>query len=258
MTIKNKKNLKITIITVSYNSEKTIKTTLSSVASQTFKNIEHIIIDGKSTDKTIPIVKKYSHVKKIISEPDQGIYDAMNKGIKISTGDIIGFLNSDDFYSNNEVVSKVATLFKNEPCLDACYADLIYTNKFDISKNIRYWKSSKFIPGSFSKGWCPPHTTFFVSRLIYEQFGSFDLNYSIASDVELMMRFLEVNKINAHYIPEIWVKMRLGGTTNQNLKNILTQNKEVLDALKVHKLSVNRVSFFIHKIISRSLQYLVK
>ena len=258
MNIESKKILKITIITVCYNSEKTIKTTLDSVANQTFKKIEHIIIDGKSSDKTISIVKKYPHIKKIISEPDKGIYDAMNKGIKIATGDIIGFLNSDDFYSSNGVISKMAATFEEEPSLDACYADLIYTDKLDISKNIRYWKSSKFTLGLFSKGWCPPHTTFFVSRLIYEQFGSFDLNYRIASDVELTMRFLEVNKINAHYIPEIWVKMRLGGTTNQNLKNILIQNKEVLHALRSHKLSFNWISFFVHKIISRSLQYLVK
>ena len=128
MNIKNKDNLKITIITVCYNSEKTIKTTLGSVANQTFEKIEHLIIDGKSTDKTISIVKEYSHVKKIISEPDKGIYDAMNKGIKIASGDIIGFLNSDDLYINNEVISKVVSEFKKDPLLDACYADLIYVN----------------------------------------------------------------------------------------------------------------------------------
>jgi glycosyltransferase involved in cell wall biosynthesis len=133
MNIESKKNLKITIITVCYNSEKTIKTTLDSVANQTFKKIEHIIIDGKSSDKTISIVKKYPHIKKIISEPDKGIYDAMNKGIKIATGDIIGFLNSDDFYSSNGVISKMAATFEEVPSLDACYADLIYTDKLDIS-----------------------------------------------------------------------------------------------------------------------------
>ena len=250
------KNPKITIITVSYNSERTIKTTLDSVKYQKYKNIEHLIIDGNSNDKTLAIVKEYPHIKKIISEPDKGIYDAMNKGIKISTGDIIGFLNSDDFYTSNEVISKVANIFKNEPSLDSCYADLIYTKSLDTSKNTRYWKSSQFISGLFSKGWCPPHATFFVNNLIYKRYGVFNLTYTIASDVELMMRFLEVHKIKTRYIPEIWVKMRSGGTTNKNFTNILKQNIEILNALKNHKLSNNRFKFFVNKIISRSLQYI--
>ena len=249
------KNLKISIITVSFNSEKTIKTTLNSVLSQDFKNIEHIIVDGKSTDNTIPIIRKYSHIKKIVSEPDNGIYDAMNKGIKIATGDIIGFLNSDDFIANDFVLSRVATTFANNPTLDGCYADLIYTDKNDISKNIRYWKSNNFVSGLFSKGWCPPHTTFFVKRSIYEKFGNFNLSYSIASDVELMMRFLEIQKIQVCYIPEVWIKMRTGGTTNKNLKNILKQNMEVLKALKGHNLFYNFFIFFVYKIFSRSLQF---
>jgi glycosyltransferase involved in cell wall biosynthesis len=180
MKPKNKVNLKITVITVCYNSEKTIKTTLDSVANQTFKKIEHLIIDGNSADKTISIVKKYPHIKKIISEPDNGVYDAMNKGINIATGDVIGFLNSDDFYASNKVLSKVANIFSDNISLNACYADLIYTDQFNLSKKIRYWKSSKFITRSFSKGWCPPHTTFFVRRSVYERFGHFNLNYSIA------------------------------------------------------------------------------
>ena len=253
-----KKNPKITVITVSYNSEKTIKTTLNSVLNQKFKKIEHIIIDGQSTDKTVSIIKKYSHVKKIVSEPDNGIYDAMNKGIKIATGDIIGFLNSDDFYANDYVLSRVATIFANNPNLHGCYADLIYTDKNNISKNIRYWKSNDFVPGLFSKGWCPPHTTFFVRRSIYEKFGNFNLKYTIASDVELMMRFLEIQKIHVCYISEVWIKMRIGGTTNKNLMNILKQNMEVLNALKGHNLVYNWVVFFIYKIISRSLQFLKK
>ena len=258
MNIESKKILKITIITVCYNSEKTIKTTLDSVANQTFKKIEHIIIDGKSTDKTISIVKKYPHIKKIISEPDRGIYDAMNKGIKIATGDIIGFLNSDDFYASNEIVSKVARVFKDKPSVDACYADLIYTDQIDTTKNIRYWKSGKFIPGSFSKGWCPPHPTFFNRSSVYERFGSFNLNYRIASDVELMMRFLEVNKINVNYIPEIWVKMRMGGLSNKSLNNIKKLNKEILSALSSHHLPKNPFTFFSHKIISRVKQFFQK
>jgi glycosyltransferase involved in cell wall biosynthesis len=248
--------MKISIVTVCCNSEKTIKTTLKSVRDQTHKKIEHIIIDGNSADNTVLIAKQYPHINKIISEPDCGIYDAMNKGLKIATGEIIGFLNSDDFYENNEVISKVAKEFEKDPSLDACYSDLIYVDKFDISKTIRYVKSSEFKQGLFSKGWCPPHPTFFVRRSVYECFSNFDLRYHIASDVDLMMRFLEVQKINARYIPELWIKMRLGGTTNKNLKNIIIQNKEILHALKSHNLSVNWISFFFYKIINRALQFL--
>jgi glycosyltransferase involved in cell wall biosynthesis len=258
MRSKNVKNLKITIITVCYNSEKYIKNTLDSVACQKFKNIEHLIIDGNSTDETVKLVQNYPHIKKIISESDKGIYHAMNKGLRIATGDIIGFLNSDDFYENNEVLLRVANIFKNNLLLDACYADLIYVDSFDISKNIRYWRSNKFVKGLFAKGWCPPHPTFFVRRSLYRRFGNFDLNYRIASDVELMMRLLEVKKINAQYIPELWIKMRLGGTTNKNFKNILIQNKEVLCALNSHNLSVNLIIFFFHKMINRSLQFFKK
>jgi glycosyltransferase involved in cell wall biosynthesis len=251
--------MKISIITVTFNSVSVINDCLKSVKLQKYENIEHIIIDGASTDGTLSLLEsKREQFGALISKSDKGIYDAMNKGIKIASGDIIGFLNSDDFYANNDILSKVAKIFKNNLSLDACYADLIYTDQNDISKDIRYWKSSKFTPGLFSKGWCPPHPTFFVRSSVYEQFGNFNLNYRIASDVELMMRFIEVHKINVRYIPELWIKMRMGGTTNNNFKNILIQNKEVLHALDSHNLSNNLISFFVHKIISRGLQFLKK
>jgi glycosyltransferase involved in cell wall biosynthesis len=251
--------MKISIITVTLNSASVINHCLDSVQHQKHDDIEHIIIDGASTDGTLLLLEsKREQFKVLISEPDKSIYDAMNKGIKVATGDIIGFLNSDDFYASNNVLSGVASIFKDNPFLDACYADLIYIDSYDTSKNIRYWQSSKFVSGLFAKGWCPPHPTFFVRRSVYQRFGNFDLNYRIASDIELMMRFLEVQKINSRYIPELWIKMRLGGTTNKNFKNIVMQNKEVLHALKSHNLSVNWISFFIHKIINRVLQFLKK
>ena len=247
--------MKISIITVTFNCELYIADCLASVKAQKYHNIEHIIIDGGSTDKTISIVKKFSHIKKIVSEPDKGIYDAMNKGIKIATGDIIGFLNSDDFYSNNKVISKVVKEFEKDSFLDACYSDLIYVDQFNTSKTIRYVKSSKFQEGLFSKGWCPPHPTFFVRRSVYKKFGNFDLSYKFASDVDLMMRFLEKYKIKSKYIPEVWVKMRMGGVTNKNLKNIWLQNKEIIHSFNKNNLSVNLLKFLILKIISRILQY---
>ena len=251
--------MKISIITATLNSASVIDYCLASVQDQKHDDIEHIIIDGASTDVTLSLLKtKREQFKVLVSEPDKGIYDAMNKGINLATGDIIGFLNSDDFYASNNVLTRVASIFKDNPLLDACYADLIYIDPCDYSKKIRYWQSSKFTFGLFSKGWCPPHPTFFARRSVYQSFGNFDLNYRISSDVELMMRLLEVKKINARYIPELWVKMRIGGTSNKNFGNIVMQNKEVLHALKNHNLSVNWISFFFHKIINRGLQFLKK
>ena len=248
--------MKVSIITVTFNSVSVINDCLDSISSQEYDNIQHIVIDGASTDGTLSILEsKNSQINILISKPDNGIYDAMNKGIKIATGDIIGFLNSDDFYLNNKVISKVVKEFEKDSFLDACYSDLIYVDQFNTSKTIRYVKSSKFQEGLFSKGWCPPHPTFFVRRSVYKKFGNFDLSYRFASDVELMMRFLEKYKIKSKYIPEVWVKMRIGGVTNKNLKNIWLQNKEIIHSFNKNNLSVNLLKFLILKIISRIVQY---
>ena len=248
--------MKVSIITVTFNSVSVINDCLDSISSQEYDNIQHIVIDGASTDGTLSILEsKHSQLNTLISKPDNGIYDAMNKGIKIATGDIIGFLNSDDFYPNNKVISKVVKEFEKDSFLDACYSDLIYVDQFNTSKTIRYVKSSKFQEGLFSKGWCPPHPTFFVRRSVYKKFGNFDLSYKFASDVDLMMRFLEKYKIKSKYIPEVWVKMRMGGVTNKNLKNIWLQNKEIIHSFNKNNLSVNLLKFLILKIISRILQY---
>ena len=229
---------------------------MESIKSQTHKDIEHIVIDGASTDKTISLLKsKQNKPDSLVSEPDKGIYDAMNKGIMLAKGDIIGFLNSDDLYANNSVISKVANLFKQRPEIEACYSDLVYVDKINTSKIIRYWKSSEFILGSFSKGWCPPHPTFFVRRSVYEKFGSFDVSYQLASDIDLMMRFLEIKKVKSCYIPEVLIKMRMGGQSNNSFKNILKQNLEVFQALKKHNIPNNFIIFFIYKIISRFKQF---
>lgn len=257
-TLKNK-NLKISIITVTLNSSKFLNDCLQSVKSQTYDDIEHIVIDGASTDNTLNLLEtKKKQLAILVSEKDNGIYHAMNKGIKLSRGDIIGFLNSDDFYVNSDVILKVAKKFEKDPSLDVCYADLIYVDKNNTSKIIRYFKSRKFKKGLFSKGWCPPHPTFFVRQSIYKKYGIFDLNYHFASDVDLMMRFLEIHKIKSIYISEVLVKMRIGGATNKSFKNIWLQNKEILNSLNKNGLSVNIISFFIYKIISRFLQFFLK
>ena len=174
----------------------------------------------------------------------------MNKGLKQATGEVIGFLNADDFYANNQVLDDVVKIFKKEPLIDACYSDLLYVN--------RCWKSSQFKAGLFSKGWCPPHPTFFARRYIYERYGNFNTNYQMGIDVELMMRFLEVFKIKVRHIPKYWVKMRIGGISNKNLKNIFFQNQQIILALNNHGLPVNYFIFFFNKIFSRLKQFIKK
>lgn len=248
--------MKMSIITVTHNSVLTLNDCITSVRNQKYNDIEHIIIDGASKDGTLSLLNSKSEgFAAVISEPDKGIYDAMNKGINVSTGEIIGFLNSDDFYVNNDVISKVIREFKNDSKLEACYADLIYVDSFNTSKTIRYLKSGSFKPGLFSKGWCPPHPTFFVRRSVYESFGKFDLSFHLASDFDLMMRFLEIKKIKTHYIPEVLVKMRTGGASNRNFSNIWLQNIEILRSFDKNRISINQISFFLYKIISRLLQF---
>jgi glycosyltransferase involved in cell wall biosynthesis len=251
--------MKISIITTSYNSVDTIHDTIKSVIAQKYENIEYLVIDGGSTDGTVQVLNEYSKsIFKIVSETDNGIYDAMNKGINLATGEIIGFLNSDDFYVNEKVIEKVAEVFKKNPSLDSCYSDLVYVDKKNNSKILRYWKSSKFKPGLFSLGWCPPHPTFFVKRSLYLSKGIFNLNYGYVCDVELMMRYLEIYKISSLYIPEIWIKMRIGGVTNKKFKNIIMNNQLIFQALNKNNLSYNKFKFILNKILSRFLQYIRK
>ncbi len=249
--------MRISVITVSYNSDTTIGETVASVAAQSHADVEYLVIDGASTDRTLDVLQVYrSQLAVLVTEPDTGIYDAMNKGIAHASGDVVGFLNADDFYAHDRVLECVAKCFTDDPMLEACYADLMYADQFDTSRTVRYWQSNPFAPGSFSRGWCPPHPTFFVRRSVYEFFGGFDLSYRIAADVELMMRFLEVHGLRVRYVPDVWVKMRMGGTTNKNLRNVWVQNQEVLRALKSYGLFANPVRFFAYKLWSRGLQFM--
>ena len=247
--------MKISIITVCYNSEKTIGDTLRSVFEQKYENIEHIIIDGGSTDRTLAVVATAgAHVAKIVSEPDNGIYDAMNKGIALATGDVVGFINADDFYPGPSVLAVVASAFESSGA-DCCYGDLCYVKQEDVSKTVRYWRSAPFTLGLFGRGWCPPHPTFFVRREVYTRLGGFDLSFKIAADFELMARYLEAAQITSLYIPQVLVKMRLGGTTNRSLINIFKQNVEIRRALSSIGRRSSLVGFLSNKLFIRLIQF---
>lgn len=234
----------ISIITVCYNpEEKNIKEAIDSVLSQTYKDIEYIIIDGASSNNWLNMLPSYEDKFakfRLISEKDHGIYDAMNKGIALSTGDIIGFLHSDDLYANKNIISNISEHFKKGA--EAVYGDLIYVNKDDTGKIFRYWKSGDFSQQKLKYGWMPPHPTFFTKRSIYEETKLttstyFDCNYSISADYDIMTRILS-SKIDykIDYIPEVLVKMRVGGVSNRSLKSIILKSQEDWQIIKNHKL----------------------
>ena len=215
--------MKVSIITATYNSATTIADTVRSVQQQTYPDIEHIFIDGSSKDETLSVIRSL-HDGLIISEKDKGIYDAMNKGIAVAKGDIIGILNSDDFYPSDTIIEKVVQLFEGTNC-DAVYGDLLYVDSIDIKKIKRKWISGTYNSNNFLYGWMPPHPTFFVRKKCYEQFGVFNLNLGSAADYELMLRMLYKHKIKAAYLPEELVHMRTGGVSNQTIKNRILANK---------------------------------
>lgn len=245
--------MNISIITVCFNSASTIEDTIISVANQKGVEVEHIVIDGASTDGTIDIVSKHNSISMFVSEKDKGLYDAMNKGIALASGDVIGTLNADDFYIDNTVLSNVAKTFEDN-AVDACFADLVYVDQNDTDKIVRYWKSQQYQVGLFKKGWMPAHPTFFVRKNVYEKFGAFDLNFRIAADFELLFRLIEKNKIRTVYLPRVIIKMRLGGTTNKNLKNIRIQNTEIIQILRAYYKDFSVFKFWFSKIINRVFQ----
>uniref|UniRef100_UPI0025CDDD62 glycosyltransferase family 2 protein n=1 Tax=uncultured Mucilaginibacter sp. TaxID=797541 RepID=UPI0025CDDD62 len=210
-------DLKITLITVSFNAESTIECCLQSVLAQSFKNIEYIIIDGASTDNTLQIIHKYDrHFQILVSEPDKGIYDAMNKGIKMASGDIIGMLNADDFFAYDDALNDIANLFNKQNC-DIVFADLDYVDHQE--KVIRKWRSGEYTPGKFNWGWMPPHPTFYCKKNLFQQYGFYSLAYGTAADYELMLRFMHKNPINACYLKKVIINMKIGGISNKNLNN---------------------------------------
>lgn len=228
--------VRVTLITATYNSAQTISTCLESVSNQSYNNIEHYIIDGESTDSTISIVKDYMHVNKgvcLISEKDNGIYDALNKGLAHATGDIIGFVHSDDILSSKEIISTVVAQFESGD-YDGVHGDLRYVDSKNIGKTYRYWKSSNYNKTKLLNGWMPPHPTLFLKKQVYTQVGMFNTNLKIAADYDLMLRIFNKSELKFKYIPKVFVLMRVGGASNKSLKNIFAKSWEDYKALQAN------------------------
>ena len=243
--------MKISVITACYNSGATLAATLDSVSAQTYAELEHIVVDGGSRDNTLDIVKAHGkRVSNLIAGPDKGIYDALNKGIRLATGDIIGIMHSDDIYSEPAALAKVAE-FMARSGTDSCYGDLVYVERANPDKIVRYWHSGAYAPERFKAGWMPPHPAFFLKRSVYEQHGLYNLDFPLAADYELMLRMLYRHKVSCSYLPEVLVKMRCGGTSRAGLLNTPKMLIENYRAWRHNGLPANPLTFIckpLHKL----------
>ncbi len=248
--------LKVSVVTVCFNSADTVEDTIRSVCEQEYKPVEHVIIDGGSTDGTVEIVKRHNgRIKKFISEPDEGIYDAMNKGLHLAQGEIVAFLNADDVYASPTVISKVVAAMHAENT-DGVYGDLVYVRRRNGHRIVRYWRAGEYQPRVFDSGWVPPHPTFFCRRALYQEFGGFNPSYRIAGDFELMLRLIEKHRIRVQYIPRPFVQMRAGGRAN-TLRGIIQGNREIVHAFRDNGLEFSS-RFFCLKLFRKLRQFVQK
>ena len=227
--------MKVTIITVAYNSAATIVEALASVAQQTHPDIEHIVVDGGSTDDSLALIAAHGQrIARLVSEPDDGIYDAMNKGLRLATGELIGFLNSDDTFASDDTIAQVARAASvGQP--DAVFGDLVYVDPARSRPLVRYWRAGNFSLAKLRLGWMPPHPTLYTRRDVIERVGCFDATLKIAADYEFMLRLLVRPGLKVTYIPKVLVKMRLGGASNQSIKAMLRKSSEDLRAMRKHR-----------------------
>jgi glycosyltransferase len=238
MIAQNNKPLKVSIITIVHNSVDTIRYAIQSVLHQDYQDIEYIIIDNCSDDGTVDIIQdQIEDISIFLSEKDDGIYDAINKGIEISNGDIIGFLHSDDILKNRHIISDIVSTIIDTGA-DSIYGDLEYFDRNYFNKVKRYWKSNNFHREKMKYGWMPPHPTFYTKRLIYDKYGYYNIKFHISSDYEMLLRLLYVNKISVEYIPKVLVKMQCGGASNNSAKSVLLKSLEDYKIIKKYKLSL--------------------
>ena len=249
--------MKISIITPTFNSENFISSNINSIKIQTYNNFEHIIIDNKSKDKTLEIIKNEGKNSKIISESDNGIYHAFNKGITLATGDVISIINSDDYFADDKVLENVISVF-NSHDIDIVYGNIKYVKRDNTKKIVRFWRSSTYIPKMFYLGWSPPHPSFFVKKKIYEKYGNFNTTLGNASDFELMFRFLEKYRIKSYHLNDTLVIMRSGGASNKNIYQIIRQNITLLKILNINKNISMIIKFCISKFLNRIKQFINK
>jgi len=248
--------MSVSIITTCFNSAETVEDTIRSILSQDYKDIEYIVVDGGSTDGTLDILSKYrSQIHRCISEPDNGTFDAMNKGIKLSTGDIIATLNSDDVYADRSVVDEMVEFIENHN-LDAAYGDLVYVGRNKSDRVTRLWKPGEYKRGAFYCGWVIPHPTFFCRKCLFERYGFFNTKYNVAADFELMLRFIEKHQIKVGYVPKTLVRMRTGGKAN-TIRGIIRGNREIIDAFRLNGLRFP-LEFFWRKPVLKVSQLLKK
>jgi glycosyltransferase involved in cell wall biosynthesis len=225
-------SLQISVITAALNSAATLEHALRSVHEQRWPNLEHIVIDGGSQDGTLEILNRHRrNIDQVVSEPDRGVYDALNKGVARASGDVIGFLHADDEYASPDVLTRIAAEFE-DPSVAAVYGDIEYVSRSDVSRVVRYWRAGQYRRALLPYGWMPPHPTLYVRREVYSRFGNFDTRYRIAADYEYMLRILWWGRVQAAYVPEVLVRMRTGGVSNMSFFNILNKSREDYTAMR--------------------------
>ena len=239
--------MKLSIVTITYNCQNTIKRCLDSISNQTYGNIEYIIVDGGSTDGTLKIIESYSPIiNKFISEPDEGIYDALNKGIKIATGEVIGFLHADDIFASNTTLQNIMNVF-NSNRTDVVYGDIEILKNIDDIMPKRKWISKKFNPSLLGLGWMPPHTSMFVKSTLYSEYGKFDTSFSISGDYDFILRLFKESKLKTYYLSETIIKMLHGGVSTKGLMSFVVKSKEDLKALRQNKIRFPFLALFFKK-----------